>query len=73
MLPAGTQDQQNYVNLRGLRCPACAGGNLISAALEQREDGEIRQSVHCQDCGTAWTDVYRLAGFADLTKTQKEG
>ncbi len=52
-------------------CPNCASEDLDYGIFEQLELGDVLQRVHCLECKTSWTEVYRLSCITDLTKPKQ--
>ncbi len=54
-----SKDKKEYINHKGLRCPACASGVISSGPLDA--DGPIATAeVECENCGECWRDYYKL-------------
>ena len=54
-----TKKIEKYLESGGAFCPHCGGENLESAPMEF--DGYVAYvPSSCDDCGTEWTDTYRL-------------
>lgn len=54
-----------YTVKGGCRCPAC-GDERIEAQHVEVADGAASQDVTCTECGTTWTDLYKLTGYINL-------
>lgn len=58
-----TGDQ--YVEASGVCCPACRSADIIGAGpFDTPTAGEATQDCTCNNCGTCWTDIYKLTGYA---------
>ena len=55
---------EEYVALKGNRCPLCC-----SAALEGKSfeivGRHAYQDVRCLDCDSSWTDIYNLHAYRE--------
>jgi hypothetical protein len=51
-----------YVAGGGVECPFCGCENLDGESVETGE-GAAEQVVNCTDCGSSWTDSYKLVGL----------
>jgi hypothetical protein len=50
------------VRYRGMRCPFCRGQDLEYDSI-QVGTTTAEQPVFCQDCESAWYDIYELKGY----------
>jgi len=59
--------QDEYVLLKGQRCPYCASSDIAALAVSSDcvESGEFRQEVECHSCDRRWHDVYKLSGYEE--------
>lgn len=54
-------NEKMYLESGGVKCPYCGSEDITAG--EYRADGSlIWQDVLCNDCGSEWTDEYRLQG-----------
>ena len=51
-----------YVINGGVHCPDC-GSTEITTGRMQTDIGIAWQDCTCDDCGTEWTDQYKLIGY----------
>jgi len=57
--------QKAYLKSGGTKCPNC-GSASISAGSSEADGTSAFQDVVCLDCGSTWTEEYKLARFGDL-------
>lgn len=58
----GPMSDEQYVALRGCRCPFCGSGN-IEAETPEADGDDAWELVHCHDCDKDWTDLFKLRGY----------
>lgn len=60
---------RQYAKTGGDVCPFCRGKDVKVAGAIMPDDGDgASLEVECSDCGRAWKNIYRLAGYeADKT------
>jgi len=46
-------------------CPVC-GHNDVSGESVEISNGQATQNVDCLECGSYWTDVYKLTKYDNL-------
>ena len=56
---------EEYRATAGNGCPLCRSRNVEAVGHAEVDGRECRQAARCIKCDGKWTDVYRLAGFAD--------
>ena len=50
----------------GMKCPACESDNIEGIGGGFDIDGmQASNNMQCMDCFTAWSDIYKLAGFME--------
>jgi len=64
---------EEYVKRGGRACPNCSSRNMdgVGSYEEQTvplEPFAVVSDVICRDCGSMWTDVYKLAGYDNFEK-----
>lgn len=62
---------EEYIKNGGLNCPHCKSDNTRGESAEI-EAGSATQNCYCVDCGSEWTDIYKLTGFDNLTLEKGE-
>ena len=63
VLAATKIGQDEHVRMCGNQCPHCQS-RMVSAVSEfQVDGGEGWQAVACMDCGSEWTDLWKLTGY----------
>jgi hypothetical protein len=50
----------------GSTCPRCGNKDDVVAYDSLFETDTAEQSASCDECGAAWTELYRLDGYTDL-------
>lgn len=61
----GLMTDEQYVASNGIRCPSCGGLDLSGQQIEV-DGASAFQPMGCSACDARWSDVYVLAGYADL-------
>jgi len=59
-------DIEAYVKDSGCHCPYCWSNKLEGGDFDTSTTSytaEVRQLVHCIDCGKVWVDVYSLSSI----------
>jgi transposase-like protein len=56
-----TMTDEEYVKLRGVRCPFCKSDQIEGEHIEVDAGGAF-QDVSCLGCDRTWTDYYILVG-----------
>lgn len=54
-----------YVSVKGLRCPVCHGVHISSDHI-QIDGADATCEVVCSDCNARWVDNYALTGYEQL-------
>jgi hypothetical protein len=62
---AQTLSEEEYIALRGERCPNCASSCIEGDSIEIGGNG-ASQSIRCLECDATWVDVYVLSGYEFL-------
>lgn len=62
---------QDYVLLRGVRCPAC-GSDDIEGKNVEIDAGSAGQEMTCTTCNSRWEDNYILTGYVNLEERDKK-
>jgi hypothetical protein len=66
---SGDNEQTDYVEHKGLRCPYCGSGNVAPTTNPElsSDPAEITMMMGCDNpkCGKGWTEYYRLTGFRE--------
>lgn len=63
--PLTDQQQEEYLENHGLKCPHCGSENLNVGTLDA--DGpDAHAEVSCESCGERWVDVYTLIGIEEV-------
>jgi transposase-like protein len=52
-----------YLKEGGVSCPFCRESD-ISGGFVETEHGSCFQRITCSDCGSTWTDEYRLVNLS---------
>lgn len=55
-----------YLAHRGMICPVCGSAESIEGDGIEVDDLGMYQQVRCTRCGSAWLDIYKLAGYTEL-------
>ena len=58
-----TREQKDrYLKCEFSRCPDCKSDRIESVEFDFDfiESNEIRQEIHCLECGISWIDIYKL-------------
>ena len=55
---------EEYVRIRGVRCPFCGSGDGITGEHIEVDAGGAYQDVWCASCGKSWVDEYKLVGYS---------
>lgn len=64
-----TLTSKQYLKKGGLACPKCQSERISSGSVEL--DGPIsRANVVCRDCGSVWTDIWKIAGYDNLNENK---
>lgn len=59
-------DIAQYLELGGVRCPACGSYDLENGRV-RTDDTTLLRSVECHSCKATWDDVYALVGVTEIT------
>lgn len=68
-MPLTPEQVQAYVANGASECPHCHSGNIVEAHYDAKSR-KVFQQVHCQDCGSVWSDEYTLSGVAMIEEPQ---
>ena len=61
---------KKYAENSGRYCPLCGSENLTG--YDKNSDSSIIwQDMECDNCGAAWSDVYKLSGYTDLLEQKR--
>lgn len=59
MKKLNAESARAYLLNGGVHCPHCGSGDVTGDAIDLQQ-GCATQSIYCNECGGAWTDIYRL-------------
>lgn len=57
--PLDHKQKEDYISKGGVLCPYCGSGNIKGGEFNI-DAGTASQEVGCDDCDSAWVDVYKL-------------
>lgn len=68
-MPFTKEQERNYVDNRGVRCPHCGGTDISSDHGDLATGGpdELFPKVTCENptCGKTWVEQYKLVGILE--------
>jgi len=66
MLQADDKDEVEREHLKAAHiCPKCKSKDIDGVGSYDAEGDEIFHKVECLNCGTTWTDRYKLEGYQE--------
>jgi hypothetical protein len=67
MCEPSAEQQKDYVDCGGLRCPFC-GSEAVECwgPFTTGENGQGWQKMECDSCEKAWEEIYQLSGIRFL-------
>ncbi len=63
--------EEEYVKKQGVACPSCGSYHVEGGSFDY-ESHIIYQIVDCTDCGSSWTDVFKLSGYDNFQPVQSD-
>lgn len=67
-----TMTNEEYVKRGGTACPVCGSNNIHAMSTFESDTVEGWRMVSCNDCRSAWNDVYELTGCELLFRKHKD-
>ena len=61
-------NSEEYVDKKGAVCLNCESSDIDGGPLMvEEEEGKAYRTVSCLNCGSEWTDVYKLIEVIEVT------
>ena len=67
-MPEATKRIKKYLARGGVRCLFCETTNISIRGIIKSDYEGFKQNVLCFDCGSTWTDYYKLHDIINIKK-----